>query len=357
MNKRFFFKSIYAKLAIAFLGIWWLLNALTFGIIMRIMSNTDFFESELYGFEIRLAFTKIRSATGLAFLFSAVVGTIIILFVVRRIVRPIKRISAASKEVANGNFEVEVAVKSADEIGRLTSDFNLMVKELKNIDILRKDFVSNVSHEFKTPITSIKGFAKLIRDGQFTAKQLFEYSDIIVNESERLALLSSNLLKLSELDNTIIREQATSFSLDEQLRKTVLLLEPIWLNKEIDFDINLEKIIIKADEHLLQEVWLNLILNAIKFSFQEGRIKINLYKANDNARVEVIDHGIGIAEEDKIRIFERFYKADKSRSKEGNGLGLVIVKKILDISNGNIYFDSTIGKGSTFIVELPLQVL
>jgi signal transduction histidine kinase len=229
-----------------------------------------------------------------------------------------------------------------------------MTKELKNIDFLRKDFVSNVSHEFKTPITSIKGFAKLIRDGKLSNDQLLDYSEIIVNESERLSLLSSNLLKLSELDSKMIREQSKLFSLDEQIRKTILILEVQWEKKEIEFDIGLDEISITGDEHLLQEVWLNLIQNAIKFSSQKGTIKINLYKYGDMAKVEISDNGIGIADEDKKRIFERFYKGDKSRSKDGNGLGLVIVKKIVELSNGKIYFESKLGKGSTFIVELSL---
>lgn len=217
---------------------------------------------------------------------------------------------------------------------------------------LRKDFVSNVSHEFKTPITSIKGFAKLIRDGQLSNDQLLEYSDIIVNESERLSLLSSNLLKLSELDSKMIREQSTSFSLDEQIRKTILILEVQWSKKEIEFDIDLEQISITGDEHLLQEVWLNLIQNAIKFSNQNGIIKIGLYKNGDMVKVIITDHGIGIAEEDKQRIFERFYKGDKSRSKDGNGLGLVIAKKIVELSGGKLFFESELGKGTTFTVEL-----
>lgn len=355
MKKRFCFKSIYAKFTLIFLGIWWFLNAMTFGVIMRIISNSDFPRLDLKSSRIHMEFVKIRVATGHTFLISSIVGTIIILLVVRGIVRPIKRISEASKEVANGNFEIEVEVNSTDEIGRLTSDFNLMVKELKNIDFLRKDFVSNVSHEFKTPITSIKGFAKLIRDGHVSDEQLFDFSDIIVKESERLSLLSSNLLKLSELDSKMIREQATTFSLDEQIRTTILILEPFWSKKEIDFDINLDKISIKADEHLLQEVWLNLIQNAIKFSNPQGNIRINLYKYKDFARVEVTDHGTGMAKADQARIFERFYKGDKSRSQEGNGLGLVIVKKIVELSNGVIYFNSEIGEGTTFTVELPLH--
>jgi signal transduction histidine kinase len=318
------------------------------------MSRSILAEFSVDRFELYDEFHRIRSATGLTFLLSAIIGTIIILIVVRGIVKPIKCISKASKEVAKGNFDIEVKIKSKDEIGQLTADFNLMTKELKNIDFLRKDFVSNVSHELKKTITSIKGFAKLIREGQLSDDQISEYSGIIVNESDRLSLLSSNLLKLSELDSKMIREQATVFSLDEQIRKTILILETQWSKKEIEFDIELDEIVITADKHLLQEVWLNLIQNAIKFSIDKGIIKISLHKNGDMAKAEIADYGIGIADDDKGRIFERFYKGDKSRSKEGNGLGLVIVIKIVELSDGKIYFESKSGKGSTFTVELPL---
>lgn len=354
MKKGCFLKSIYAKFTIIFLGIWWLLNALTFGVINIVMSNSFLTKLAIDRSELYYEFHRIRSLTGLTFLFSSIVGTIIILIVVRGIVKPIKRLSKASKEVAKGNFDIEVKVKSKDEIGQLTADFNLMTKELKNIDFLRKDFVSNVSHEFKTPITAIKGFAKLIKDGQLSKDQLDEYSEIIVDESQRLSLLSSNLLKISELDSKMIREQAKVFSLDEQIRKAILILELQWSKKEIEFEIELEEATITGDEHLLQEVWLNLIQNAIKFSNQKGIIKISLYKKMDKVKVQIADKGIGIADEDKERIFERFYKGDKSHSKEGNGLGLVIVKKILKLSYGKIDYESQVGKGTTFTVELDL---
>jgi len=354
MKKRFFLKSIYAKFTAIFLGIWWLLNSFTFFVISMVMSNSFLTKLSIDRSELYDEFHRIRRLTGLTFLLSSILGTIIILIVVRSIVKPIKRLSTASKEVAKGNFDIEVKVKSSDEIGELTSDFNLMTKELKNIDFMRKDFVSNVSHEFKTPITSIRGFAKLIRAGELSKEQMDEYSEIIVDESERLSLLSSNLLKLSELDSKMIREQAKIFSLDEQIRKTILILEGQWSKKEIEFDIELEETKIMGDEHLIQEVWLNLIQNAIKFSNEKGIIKIGLYKHVDMAKVEILDNGIGIADEDKEHIFDRFYKGDKSRSKEGNGLGLVIVKKIVELSNGEIYFESELGRGSTFVVELPL---
>ncbi|MDT3424865.1 signal transduction histidine kinase [Paenibacillus forsythiae] len=352
MKKPRLLRSIYAKFAILFLVIWWVLTSLTFSAI-RVISNSFFVKLSVDHNQLIAEFKRVRTITGLVFLVSAAVGTIIILIAVRGIVKPIKRLSKASKEVAKGNFDIEVKVTSADEMGQLTSDFNLMTRELRNIDVLRKDFVSSVSHEFKTPITSIRGFAKLIRDNRLTEEQFSEYTEIIVNESERLSLLSTNLLKLSELDSKVIREQATVFSLDEQIRKAVLILEAAWSRKEIEFDIDLEEITITGDEHLLQEVWLNLIQNAIKFSHPKGTIRIGLHQSEGLVRVKITDYGIGIREEDRERIFERFFKADKSRSLEGNGLGLVIVKKIVELSNGQVYFESESGKGTTFIVELP----
>lgn len=354
MKKKLFFNSIYAKFAVIFLGIWWFLNLLTFISINIVMSSSILTKLSVDRYELYHEFHRIMIVTRLAFLISSILGTLVILIAVRGIVKPIKQLSSASKEVAKGNFDIEVKIKSTDELGQLTADFNLMVKELKNIDFLRKDFVSNVSHEFKTPITSIKGFAKLIRDGHLTDDQLSDYSEIIVNESNRLSYLSSNLLKLSELDSKMIREQSKLFSLAEQIRKTILILEVQWSKKEIEFDIDLEEISIIGDEHLLQEVWLNLIQNAIKFSNQNGLIKINLYKSGDMVKVIISDNGIGMSDEEKGHIFERFYKGDKSRSKDGNGLGLVIVKKIIELSNGKIHFESELGKGTTFIVELPL---
>ncbi|TCT14314.1 signal transduction histidine kinase [Natranaerovirga pectinivora] len=354
MKNSFINKSIYAKFAFIFLAIWWLLNSINFGIVIRVLSKSTAFDLSDVHSELFQEFYRMRNVTSMSFLLSACVGTICILFAVNNIVTPIRRLSNASKEVAKGNFDIQVKAESIDEIGQLTSDFNLMTNELKNIDVLRKDFVTNVSHEFKTPITSIKGFAKLIKDGQLTKEQLMEYSDIIINESERLSLLSSNLLKLSQLDTKLIREEATIFSLDEQIRKTILMLEVHWAKKNIDFDIQLEQVEYKGDEYLLQQVWINLIHNAIKFSEPFGKIKIKMYKQVSTVKIEVIDKGIGIAEEDQGRIFERFFKGDKSRTKEGNGLGLVIVKKIIGLSNGKIYFKSKLGEGSTFTVELPL---
>lgn len=354
MRRRFSFQSVYFKFATVFIGIWWFLNVMTFSVIYYFMSHSILSKYTVNRHRFYQEFFRIRKVTTLVFIISLILGTVLILIAVRGIVKPIRHLSHASKEVAKGNFDVKVEVTSDDEVGQLTADFNLMTKELKNIDVLRKDFVSNVSHEFKTPITSIKGFAKLINDGSLTEDQRKEYSEIIVSESDRLSLLSSNLLRLSELDSRLIREQASYFSLDEQLRKTILLLEIQWTKKEIDFDINLEKVMLWSDEALLQEVWLNLIQNAIKFSHPGGLITVTSSLKDHAAVINITDRGIGIDDLDKPHIFERFYKVDRSRSKEGNGLGLVIVKRIVKLLNGTISFESELGKGTSFAVELPL---
>lgn len=344
---RFRFKSIYAKFALIFLGIWWLLHFITFGVIMHAMSASIIVDLEPHVKEL-------KNLTKIVFLCSTVLGTIIILLAVRGIVRPIKSLSKASRNVAKGNFNVSVEVKSIDEVGELSADFNKMVHELKSIDALRKDFVSNVSHEFRTPITSINGFARLIHDNDLPQEQLKEYSSIIVNESKRLMELSSDLLRLSELDNTTIREGSSVFSLDEQIRKTVLLLEPQWSKKDIEFELHLEEAQYVGDEDLLKQVWINLIQNAIKFSYDKGLIIISLCPWNDALRIRIEDNGVGIPDEDKQHIFDRFYKGNKSQSQNGNGLGLSIVSKIVEIYKGEISVESELGKGSTFTVYLPL---
>jgi Signal transduction histidine kinase len=359
MKKIFPVRSIYAKFVLIFVGIWWLLNSLTFAAVFHFISNglAPNFKTEWITSNSQVVeqFHRIRSLTGIAFLTSALFGTFLIIIVVRSIVKPIKQLSKASKEVAKGNFDIEIQSNLRDEIGQLTADFNIMTKELRNIDILRKDFVSNVSHEFRTPITSVIGYAKLIKSGSLTDTQLKEYSEIIINEGERLSLLSSNLLKLSELDSKVIWNQSSSYSLDEQVRKSILLLEIQWTKKDLSFDIDLEEVVLFADKNLLQQVWLNLIQNAIKFSEPGGLIKICLNRRENRAIFKITNQGSRIEEEDREHIFERFYKGDKSRSRDGFGLGLVLVKKIVELSNGVICFNSTKEEGTTFVVELPIN--
>jgi signal transduction histidine kinase len=335
--------SLYAKFAIFFLVIWWAFNSTAYTMIMNILISNDT--------------KRMGDLGGYIFVNNAIIGAVVMLVALRGIVKPIKKLSDASREVANGKFDVAVEIKNRDEIGRLAADFNDMVSEIGSLDKMRREFVSNVSHEFRTPITSIRGFAKLISENAGDADAVREYGETIARESERLIALSSNLLRLSELDTRAIRTES-KFSLDEQIRQVVLALAPLWEQKGIEFDIELPEATCTGDEELLRQVWLNLIENAIKFSPDGGVVKVEMEIAagggiaGGSARVRIADGGAGIAKEDLPRIFDRFYKGGSS---SGNGLGLAIVQKIVEFSGGTVWAESEAGSGAAFTVALPLK--
>ncbi|HOD92792.1 MAG TPA: HAMP domain-containing sensor histidine kinase [Clostridia bacterium] len=290
-----------------------------------------------------------------ALLFSIVVFMLIIVGLSNKAMKPIVLLNNATQEVAKGNFDVVVVNDSQDEIGQLTDSFNKMTKELKSIEYLRKDFVSNVSHEFKTPISSILGFAKLLDNDKLTDEEKKEYLAIIVEESERLSNLSTNILKLSKLESQDIVFNKTEYSLDEQIRRVILLLEPKWCEKNIDFDIEMESISFLADEDLMQQVWINLLNNAIVYSNQNGIIHIRMYKQKEEEKAVIIiqDEGKGMDKHTQERMFEKFFKGDPSHSKEGAGLGLALVKRIVDLHQGIIEVESELGKGTAIKLTFP----
>lgn len=302
-------------------------------------------------------FKIVASRVWITLFFYVVIGTLLIVLLAKSVVKPILRLTDATQEVAKGNFDIQVKYKSNDEIGQLTENFNKMTRELKNIEYLRKDFITNVSHELKTPIASIHGFAKLIQKGNLLEADKQEYANIIVEETTRLSNLSSNMLKLSKLENQEIGNKKNIFYLDEQIRRSILLLEYEWRNKNIEFDIELDKVKYLGDEELLQQVWINLLGNAIKFSNYNSIIKVELEIRGENVIVKIKDQGLGMNENTKIRIFEKFYQGDEAHSSEGNGLGLPLVKRIIDLNHGNIQVESKINEGTTFIIKLPLEDL
>jgi signal transduction histidine kinase len=259
----------------------------------------------------------------------------------------------ATKEVAKGNFDIKVDRYSDDEVGELAESFNKMTAELKSMEMLQKDFISNVSHEFKTPISSIQGFAELMKSGRITDEERREYAEIISAEAERLSKLTSNILKLSKLENQDTMSERNLFSLDEQIRRVILLLEPEWNKKNIQFDLHLNDIMFYGNEELLQQVWLNLLDNAIKFSHRNGKIIVQLYHTGTSIKAKVMDRGIGMDDRTRERIFDKFYQGDTTRASEGNGLGLALVKRIVELSGGKIDVESRRGKGSTFTIVLP----
>ncbi|MCH5285844.1 MAG: HAMP domain-containing histidine kinase [Christensenellaceae bacterium] len=271
-----------------------------------------------------------------------------------RFSKPITELTAATRAVQQGDFTVRMPENAPGEIGELMRSFNGMADELSRTAYLQKDFISSVSHEFRTPISSIRGFARLLQMPGLTEEQRQEYVGLIAQESDRLSRLSETLLRLSALEQQTGPASLSEFRLDEQLRQVILRLEPEWSARDIDWQLDLADVTIRSDEALLTHVWVNLLQNAVKFSEAGGCIEVRVYKT-DQAVIEVADHGIGMDEETMARIFDRFYQADGSRSREGVGLGLCLVKRILDMLGGQVKVQSKPGLGSTFRVMLPMN--
>lgn len=279
-----------------------------------------------------------------------IIGSILFLFVGKLMVNPIKKLIKATEKVAEGDFDIELESHRTDEMGILISSFNTMAKELKSIEIFRSDFISDISHEFRTPLTSIEGYTKLLRD--CSEEERREYIDIIIEETKRLSILTTNILTLNKIDNQNIPTLVEDFIMDEQIRKAILLLENKWVYKDIELEIDLENIQYQGNSSLMYQVWVNLIDNAIKFSPKGGKIEIKLYEEQGNIVFSIKDNGIGISKEDQKKIFEKFYKSDKSRNSDGNGLGLSIVKRIIEIHNGKLILESNIGMGTNIMIKL-----
>lgn len=280
-------------------------------------------------------------------------GTALTAFLSKKALNPIKKVIAATHQVAQGDFSVQVNLKGICELEELSQSFNKMTHELSSIETLRSDFVNNLSHEFKTPIVSIRGFAKLLKENNLTEEERKEYLDIIITESERLAELSTNVLNLSKYENMEIITEKAPFRLDEQIRRTIVLMEPKWSAKKITINVELEEAIYDGSEDLTQQIWLNLLDNAVKFSYPGGLINIFLNLWNDGIRFVIQDEGSGMDEQTKAHIFDRFYQGDTSHTKAENGLGLALVKRIIELCGGKIEVQSELGKGSVFNVWLP----
>ena len=274
----------------------------------------------------------------------------------KTVVARITKLKNTTKEVARGNFGVIIDVKGHDELSELAESFNKMSAELQANEYLSKDFVRNVSHEFKTPISVVKAYGELIeaeaKRNSIDRAALEEYAKIIMNEADRLSALSKNMLLLSLLDSTTLIKKDDTFCPAEQIRNILRVTQVAWSEKNIEFDFDLEETAIKNNGQLLHQVWQNLIDNAVKFSPRGGKIKIVLKIDPETLSFEITDQGEGIKPEDKEKIFTQFFMADKSRNTEGSGLGLAIVKKIVEKLGGKIGFESLEGKGAAFRVQL-----
>lgn len=293
----------------------------------------------------RIAFTAVLSLVLFALL------SIIVSFSVSR---PVSQLTAATRQIKEGDFTVRLPDNKQGEMGELMRDFNSMTEELSRTAYLQKDFISSISHEFRTPIASIKGFARLLQMSGLDENVRQEYVNLIAQESDRLSRLSNTLLRLSALERQMAPASLSTFRLDELLRQVILQLEPAWASQNIEWQLDLEPITLESDAELLTQVWINLLQNAVKFSEKGSTIEITAV-ATHKAEVSITDHGIGMNEETMARIFDRFYQGDTSRSKEGIGLGLCLVKRIVDMLEGTIRVRSAPGEGSTFRITLPLH--
>lgn len=289
--------------------------------------------------------------------FSILLGTTIAAFFSKKALNPIRKVIAATYKISEGDFSVRTDLKGVHELEELSRSFNRMAHELSSIETLRSDFINNFSHEFKTPIVSIRGFAKLLKEGHLSADEKQEYLDIIITESERLAQLSTNVLTLSKYENIKIITDQVPFRLDEQIRRAVVMFEPKWSVKNITIDIELDVITFFGNEDLTQQIWLNLLDNAIKFSGPDSSICIRLTAWNGAVLFTIQDTGEGMSEQTKARIFDKFYQGDTSHAKDGNGLGMTIVKRIVALYDGRIELTSAPGKGTVFSIHLPNTAL
>ena len=286
----------------------------------------------------------------------ALIATLLFAWLSRVYLRPMQQLIDATKEVKKGNFEVRVYHKDkrpVTEMEDLVENFNGMVEELGGIEMFRNDFINNFSHEFKTPIVSIRGFAKEMQIEGVSDEQKMEYARIIEAESDRLAKLSSSVLELSRLENQRIVTNRTEFYLDEQIRQTILLFEKEWSERGIEILPELEECVVCFDEEMLALVWNNLISNAIKFTPNGGAVSVRMFLKSQTVTVEVEDNGIGMTEDVRNHIFEKFFQGDPSRGRKGYGVGLAIVRRAVALCQGRVEVESEEGKGSLFRVTLP----
>ena len=266
---------------------------------------------------------------------------------------PTTDLGKSMKKVAAGDFTVTLDTGALHPmVKEIYENFNVMTQELRNTEVLKTDFLSGVSHEFKTPIGAIEGYAMLLQDSDTISPEQQECIDKILSNTKRLTSLIGSILLLSKVDNQVILSVKENFSLDEQIRQAIINSEPLWEQKNIDFDVDLQEINYVGNEELLSHVWSNLLSNAIKFSPDGGLIKISATALNGSIKVTVEDSGPGIPEESLSHIFDKFYQADSSRKHEGSGLGLSLVKRILELHNGTVTAENAEGGGARFTVNL-----
>lgn len=310
---------------------------------------------------VRLHLYAHMTPAGISFLLyiagvSVLFGSSISFFVVHHVLKPVRELSLAMQKVAAGDYTVTLPEDfHPGELSDLYRNFNRMVRELNSTEMLHSDFISNVSHEFKTPLSAISGYATLLQDDTISPEERNEYVGIIIQSARDLSTMTGNVLQLSHLENESAIHEKVFFRVDEQLRQAILRLEPVWSEKNLVIDPMLDKINWYGNMELTAHIWNNLLDNAIKFTPQGGEIAVTAKADADWLTVTFQDSGIGMTPEVQAHIFDKFYQGDISHKKKGNGLGLPLVRKIVTLYGGQIQVESTPELGSTFTVLLPIQ--
>lgn len=285
-------------------------------------------------------------------LISLLLGAIIAAVFSRHPLHPFRTLADAADQISTGDYSVRINLKGPEEFERLTYSFNHMAEELGSVEMLRSDFVNNFSHEFKTPIVSVRGFAKMLKRKDLTENERNEYLDIIIEESERLAAMATNVLNLTKLEQQVILTDETRFNVSEQIRIAIAMMDNKWKDKNISFSFDSNEIYLKGNAESLKQVWINLLDSAVKFSDPGSTVAITLNQNRNTVACSITNYGHNIPEKDIPKLFEKFYQGDSSRTTAGNGLGLAICKRIIELHGGTILLTENTGGKTTFRVTL-----
>lgn len=349
--KRHFY-SIWFRIVYAF---FWtmIITFLNVGLIFHILESNGILR------RLSIPLTGLSFLTILA-LISIILGSLVSMFAMRYVLRPVNELSEAIQKVSEGDYSVRLKLPDSrspqvDEVYNLHKDFNQMVQQLNSTETLHSDFIANVSHEFKTPLAAISGYATLLQDNSLEQEERDEYIEIIIRSAKELSHMTGNILSLSRLENQTIISEKETFRVDEQIRQIILRMEPVWSEKNIDIDPELDPISWYGNQELASHIWTNLLDNAIKFTPQGGMINITATANKDWMTVIFQDTGIGMTPEVQAHIFDKFYQGDTSHKKKGNGLGLALVRQIVTLHGGSIELESTPNLGSTFKILLPME--